>query len=99
MGKNNFIKKFEFLDNISIMQKSGELSPKMLDYSYTFLDVQYITINNIFYYINKGDIVKCILGNEYLKIKILTKNLNNMYMEVLYNDIDSIDIYIKQGDE
>ena len=90
---NNTYKNLELLNHINTIIFNDSQNDRIKKYS--FDNLIYFVINNLYIYVHEGEIVEFDVGDQYLKIKKISNQLTSSY-EILFRHIDDIHLKISE---
>lgn len=90
---NNTYKNLELLNHINTIIFNDSQNDRIKKYS--FDNLIYFVINNLYIYVHEGEIVEFDVGDQYLKIKKISNQLTSSY-EILFRHIDDIHLKIRE---
>ncbi len=90
---NNTYKNLELLNHINTIIFNDSQNDRIKKYS--FDNLIYFVINNLYIYVHEGEIVEFDVGDQYLKIKKISNQLTSSY-EILFRHIDDMHLKIRE---
>lgn len=91
---NDTEKKLSLLSRLDIITQNDYHNNQYDDYC--FYDVNFILINNVYYYIKSSESLKIILEDNYFHCIIINENTSNRNdFEIKYSDINDILIKLR----
>lgn len=90
---NNTYKNLELLNHINTIIFNDSQNDRIKKYS--FDNLIYFVINNLYIYVHEGEIVEFDVGDQYLKIKKISDQLTSSY-EILFRHIDDMHLKIRE---
>lgn len=90
---NNTYKNLELLNHINTIIFNDSQNDRIKKYS--FDNLIYFVINNLYIYVHEGEVVEFDVGDQYLKIKKISNQLTSSY-EILFRHIDDMHLKIRE---
>ena len=90
---NNTYKNLELLNHINTIIFNDSQNDRIKKYS--FDNLIYFVINNLYIYVHEGEIVEFDVGDQYLKIKKISNQLTSSY-EILFRHIHDMHLKIRE---
>ena len=90
---NNTYKNLELLNDINTIIFNDSQNDRIKKYS--FDNLIYFVINNLYIYVHEGEVVEFDVGDQYLKIKKISNQLTSSY-EILFRHIDDMHLKIRE---
>ena len=90
---NNTYKNLELLNHINTIIFNDSQNDRIKKYS--FDNLIYFVINNLYIYVHEGEIVEFDVGDQYLKIKKISNQLTSSY-EILFRHIYDMHLKIRE---
>lgn len=85
---------FQLITNIELIQSQNNVNTDIGRY-FVFANMQYVVVNDVYYYLRENNVLYVYLQTEYIQFKILHKGKEEYHFEVRYCNLQNI--YLKEN--